>query len=93
MIKEPNKSFVVRQKICRLMICAFGMVLVIIALISIIFFNSFVNKVLDMSVVNIFYVHTHSILNDIIQVKKNDFMLSQNELKISKILIVDIIER
>lgn len=36
-----------------------------------------------MSVESIYYAHTHSILGDIIQVKKNDFMLSQNELKIS----------
>jgi hypothetical protein len=51
------------------------------------------NTTLDMSVESIFYAHTHSIVGDIIQVKKNDFMLSQNELKISQSLIVDIIER
>jgi hypothetical protein len=46
-----------------------------------------------MSVESIFLAHTHSIVGDIIQVKKNDFMLSQNELKISQNLLVDIMER
>jgi hypothetical protein len=46
-----------------------------------------------MSVENLFFAHTDAILNDIIQVKKNDFMLSQNELKISQGLIIDLVQR
>ena len=45
-----------------------------------------------MSVESIFLAHTYSIVGDIIQVKKNDFMLSQNELKISQTLIKELIE-
>ena len=45
-----------------------------------------------MSVESIFLAHTYSIVGDIIQVKKNDFMLSQNELKISKGLINELIQ-
>ena len=92
-LKEPRKRYVVRQKICEGLIGAFGVVLLLIAIISIMFFHQFLTRVLNMSVENIFFAHTHSILNDIIQVKKNDFKLSQNELKISQGLIVELIQR
>ena len=46
---------------------------------------------MDMSVESIFFAHTHSIMGDIIQVKKNDFALAQNELKITQAVIVDLI--
>ena len=46
-----------------------------------------------MSLRSVFLSHQNSIVKDIIEVKKNDFMLCQNELKLSKILMVDIIER
>jgi hypothetical protein len=73
------------------MICTFVVSLLLISSISIAFFFIFLDVVLDMSVESIFYAHTHSILGDIIQVKKNDFMLSQNELKITQAIIVDLI--
>ena len=44
-----------------------------------------------MSVENVFIAHTLTILKDIIQVKKNDFMLSQHELQISQGIIMDLI--
>lgn len=75
------------------MIFCFVTALVIIAIISIFFFTGFMENVLTMSVENLFFAHTHSILNDIIQVKKNDFKLSQNELKISQGLISELIQR
>ena len=56
------------------------------------FFFIFLEYTLEMSVQSIFLAHTYSIVGDIIQVKKNDFMLSQNELKISKGLINELIE-
>ena len=46
-----------------------------------------------MSIENMFLSHTHSMVQDIIQVKRNDFMLVQNELKISRILLMDLIEK
>ena len=72
------------------MICTFVVSLLLISSVSIAFFFVFLDTTLKMSVESIFYAHTHSIVGDIIQVKKNDFMLSQNELKISKIMIMDL---
>mmetsp|Transcript_14635 Transcript_14635/g.22694 ORF Transcript_14635/g.22694 Transcript_14635/m.22694 type:complete len:107 (+) Transcript_14635:89-409(+) len=75
------------------MICTFIVSLILISAVSIAFFFIFLDVTLDMSVESIFIEHTHSIVGDIIQVKKNDFMLSQNELKIASSLIVNLIER
>ena len=58
------------------MICTFVFSLLLISGVSIAFFFVFLNTTLNMSVESIYYAHTHSILLDIIQVKKNDFMLS-----------------
>lgn len=91
-IKEQDVTYLVRRKICRGMICTFVISLLLISCVSIAFFFLFLDTTLDMSVESIFYAHTHAIVGDIIQVKKNDFMLSQNELKISQSLIVDLIE-
>jgi hypothetical protein len=49
---------------------------VLISSVSITFFFVFLETTLKMSVESIFYAHTYSIVGDIIQVKKNDFMLS-----------------
>ena len=80
---DKKVTYLVRKKICYGMICSFVQTLVIISSCSIAFFFTFLNTTLDMSVESIFYAHTQSIIEDIIQVKKNDFMLSQNELLIS----------
>ena len=64
--EEQEKRYVVRQKICYGMIFCFVTALVIIAIISIFFFTGFMGNVLTMSVENLFFAHTHSILNDII---------------------------
>ena len=74
------------------MICTFVVSLVLISSVSITFFFVFLDTTLKMSVESIFYAHTYSIVGDIIQVKKNDFMLSQNELMISQTLIRELIE-
>jgi hypothetical protein len=92
-IQEQEVTYLVRRKIRRGMICTFVISLLLISCVSIAFFFMFLDTTLDMSVESIFYAHTHSIVGDIIQVKKNDFMLSQNELKIAQRLIVDIHER
>ena len=91
-LKEQETTYLVQRKICRGMICTFVISLLLISSVSIAFFFIFLDTTLDMSVESIFYAHTHSIVGDIIQVKKNDFQLSQNELKISQSLIVDLIE-
>jgi hypothetical protein len=74
------------------MICTFVVSLLLISSVSIAFFFVFLKITLRMSVESIFIAHTYSIVGDIIQVKKNDFMLSQNELKISYNLIKELIE-
>ena len=74
--KEGDVTYLVRQKICRGMICTFVISLLLISSVSIAFFFIFLDTTLDMSVESIFLAHTHSIVGDIIQVKKNDFMLS-----------------
>ena len=56
------------------------------------FFYMFLDQTLNLSVLSIFYAHTHSIVQDIIQIKRNDFILVQNELKSSGSIILDIIE-
>jgi hypothetical protein len=66
----------VRRKICRGMICTFVVSLLLISSVSIAFFFVFLKITLEMSVESIFLAHTYSIVGDIIQVKKNDFMLS-----------------
>ena len=53
----------------------------------------FLDDTLNLSVVSIFDAHTYSIVKDIIQVKRNDLMLVQNELKASSSLLIDLIER
>lgn len=55
-------------------------------------FYIFLQDTLTFSIESIFYAHTQSIVEDIVQVKKNDFILSQSELKISKLMIMDLIE-
>jgi hypothetical protein len=75
-VKEQHKTYLVRRRICRGMISAFILSLILISSVSIAFFYYFLNVVTDMSVESIFIAHTYSIVGDIIQVKKNDFMLS-----------------
>ena len=91
-IHEVEKTYLVRRKIRWGMICTFVVSLLLISTVSIMFFFIFLEYTLEMSVQSIFLAHTYSIVGDIIQVKKNDFMLSQNELKISKGLINELIE-
>lgn len=91
-IEEVEKTYLVRRKIRWGMICTFVVSLLLISTVSIMFFFIFLEYTLEMSVQSIFLAHTYSIVGDIIQVKKNDFMLSQNELKISKGLINELIK-
>ena len=91
-ITEVEKTYLVRRKIRWGMICTFVVSLLLISTVSIMFFFIFLEFTLEMSVQSIFLAHTYSIVGDIIQVKKNDFMLSQNELKISQGLINELIE-
>lgn len=93
MAKEVQKTFLVQRRIRRAMIGTFVCSLLIILIASIIFFYEFLDSTLNLSVVSIFDAHTYSIVKDIIQVKRNDFMLVQNELKASASLIVDLIDR
>jgi len=65
-IKEKEVTYLVRQKICRGMICTFVVSLLLISSVSIAFFFIFLNMTLDMSVESIFYAHTYSIVGDII---------------------------
>lgn len=58
------------------MISTFVISLTIILGVSIFFFFNFLEQTLEMSVRAVFISHTNSIVKDIIQVKKNDFMLS-----------------
>ena len=74
------------------MIGTFLCSLLIILIASIMFFYMFLDQTLNVSVLSIFYAHTHSIVQDIIQIKRNDFILVQNELKSSGSIILDIIE-
>lgn len=74
------------------MIGTFVCSLLIILIASIIFFYMFLDITLNLSVVSIFDAHTYSIVKDIIQVKRNDFILVQNEMKASASLILDLIE-
>jgi hypothetical protein len=67
--------------------------LVFLTGISLVFFFGLLENTIHMSLQSVFLSHQNSIVKDIIEVKKNDFMLCQNELKLSKILMVDIIER
>jgi hypothetical protein len=90
-LKEKPKTYLIRRKISWGMICTFVISLLLILIVSISFFFFFLDQTLEMSVVSIFISHTHSIVGDIIQVKKNDFMLAQNELKIASALIVSLV--
>ena len=91
LLKEQTKTYLVRRKISRGMICTFVISLLLILFVSIAFFFVFLEDTLEISVESIFIAHTHSIVGDIIQVKRNDFMLAQNELKIAKLLITSLI--
>jgi capsular polysaccharide biosynthesis protein len=75
-VTEQETTYLIQRKICRGMICTFVVSLVLISSVSITFFFVFLDTTLKMSVESIFYAHTYSIVGDIIQVKKNDFMLS-----------------
>ena len=90
---EETTTYVVRQKICRGMICTFLLSLIIITVASLWFFIYFIDETLELSVTNTFLAHLNAMVQDVIQVKRNDFMLVQNELKIAGILIMDLIQR
>ena len=75
------------------MICTFVGSLLFLTFISMFYFFNLLENTIQMSLQSVFLSHQNSIVKDIIEVKKNDFMLCQNELKLSKILMVDIIER
>ena len=92
MAKEAKKTYLVQRRIRCAMIGTFVCSLLIILIASIIFFYMFLDSTLNMSVVSIFDAHTYSIVKDIIQVKRNDFILVQNEMKASASLILDLIE-
>lgn len=93
MPKEIQKTYLVQRRIRCAMIGTFVCSLMIILVASIIFFYMFLDDTLNLSVVSIFDAHTYSIVKDIIQVKRNDLMLVQNELKASSTLMIDLIER
>jgi len=57
------------------------------------FFFNYLSFSLEISVENIFYTHIYQIMRDIIKLKKNDVLLSQNELNVAGPLIVEVIER
>lgn len=75
MAREAKKTYLVQRRIRCAMIGTFVCSLLIILLASIIFFYYFLQMTLDMSVVSIFDAHTYSIVQDIIDVKLNDFTL------------------
>jgi len=75
------------------MIFTFVGSLIFLTFISMFYFFNLLENTIHMSLQSVFLSHQNSIVKDIIEVKKNDFMLCQNELKLSKILMVDIIER
>lgn len=92
-LSEQKKTYLIRRKICRGMICVFVFSILLILVSSIMFFFIFLDYTLEMSIESILISHSYSIVGDIIQVKKNDFMLAQNELKIGQLQIQSLIER
>ena len=90
---DSGTTYLVQRKICRGMICTFVLSLIIIAVASSRFFSYFIDQTLGMSVSNMYLSHLNAMVQDVIQVKRNDFMLVQNELKIAGILLMDLIER
>ena len=72
------------------MIFIFIISLLFVAIISIGFFYYFLEEVLQISIENVYIANTINLINDIIQVKKNDFMLSQHDLKVTNRVILDI---
>ena len=93
MAKNDQKIYLVQRHIRCSMIGTFVCSLLIILTASIAFFYMFLQRTLDISVISIFDAHTYSIVNDIVEIKRNDFMLVQNELMASGNIIVDMIER
>ena len=77
---DQKKTYIIRGRIRFGMICPFFIALVAIVTVSIFFFYFYLDETLNMSIRDTYYIHTHEIIQDIIQVKKNDFLLSQNEL-------------
>ena len=77
---DQKKTYIIRGRIRFGMICPFFIALVAIVSVSIFFFYFYLDETLNMSIRDTYYKHTHEIIQDIIQVKKNDFLLSQNEL-------------
>ena len=77
---DQKKTYIIRGRIRFGMICPFFIALVAIVTVSIFFFYFYLDETLNMSIRDTYYKHTHEIIQDIIQVKKNDFLLSQNEL-------------
>ena len=75
------------------MVLTFIACFVLVLVLSYSFFFYYTDYTLDISVENIFYSHIYQIMRDIIKLKKNDFLLSQNELKAAGPMIVEIIER
>ena len=88
-----RKTYLIRRQICRGMICTFAAGLLLLSGLSVAWCVAFLDRVLDMAIRDVFFADTYSIAKDIMEVKANDFMLSQNELRISQRLIVDLIER
>ena len=81
---RESKSYLTQRKISGAMICTFVVSLGLLSSVSVAYFVVFLEITLDMSVHSIFIAHTHSIVGALVQVKKNDFMLSQNELRVSR---------
>ena len=89
---SSSKTYVIQRRIECGMIATFVISLLIILGVSIFFFYYFLDQTLEMSVENVFIAATFSVVKDIVQVKKNDFMLAQNELLISQNLILELIK-
>ena len=75
------------------MMCTVFWGMLIVTAISITFFYAFLDDSLHKFVENVYIAQTFIIMKDIIQVRKNDFMLLQQELQISASFFQDIIDR
>ena len=73
------------------MICIFVISLMFVASISIGFFYYFLEQVLELAVENVYIANTINLINDIIQVKKNDFKLTQHDLMVTNRILLEII--
>jgi len=91
--QNTSVTYVLGRKIFKALVLIFVVSFLLILGVSFIFFFVFMDSTLDVSVESIFYAHTYQTMRDIIKLKKNDFILSQNELRVAGPVIVDIIER